>query len=110
MKCITSNDRLPPAPHGGGRTATKGRPLITNVKVLPDGRQVARRPHEILSDLLEATGGWPKVARGRLFALTDDDPPRVRFLDTEEQYFAWISERCNVRWVEPDSGIAEGAP
>ncbi|APZ91307.1 hypothetical protein [Fuerstiella marisgermanici] len=48
---------------------------------------------EIKENLHAATGGWPKVTRGRLFVHEGDED--VRFLESPHQLFAWIGSRMN---------------
>jgi len=87
--------RAQPSPDEQVETETLA--LITNVERSLDGKmEVGRRPSEILDDIRNLTGGWPRCVGGRLFVVRGDRP---QFLDTTDQFFAWLwSHQCVVTW------------
>lgn len=64
-----------------------------------------RAGFEILDDLTDATGGWPKVCGDVLFVPDPDDPSGVRWIASAESLFSWIDKqlgspgRPGVKWT-----------
>lgn len=63
----------------------------------------------IAMNINEAMGGWPRRAGGMLFAVNDVPPDRlpemrdVRWLKKTESLFAWMSQRCDLRWTSHET-------
>ncbi len=75
------------------------RPLVANHSVTfveGDKIKIAQTLPEIRSDLLKATGGWPKSALGMLFCLQDG---RIEYLRDPDDLFAYMHNVARVEWA-----------
>jgi hypothetical protein len=60
---------------------------------------------DIARSLSDATGGWPRRVGNMLFSVEGQgdvsrpDHRPVQFLTKQEQFFAWMLNKCDVRWM-----------
>lgn len=88
---------------------TDHKPLICNVvdgwREDSDGKPHPVKWYRPIDDIGETlrnvTGGWPRVAGGILFVAQKkpDGPAEIRFLSKPAGLFAWLQERCDLRWT-----------
>lgn len=101
-----------PAPQSHPDAAASARPSVVNFLAeefeLPDGstktRYFVREQAEIVGEIHTATGGWPRIASGLLFAADSPvegqlpRPEAVHLLDGTAELFSWLRRHASVGW------------